>query len=318
MQTKLLPILLLLLIRGISGCTPKDSVTTIGFVQIANDPVLDRARAGVLKALADSGYIEGKNLKIIYQNAQSDLSMVTTILQGFQSRGVRLIITNGTPCMTAAAHTITQIPVVFTVSFGPQQVGISTVPANLWGVYDPFHANLIADLIVASIPGIRKVGIPHNNAEPNAEYSAKRMKEALTDKGIEVISTSVTSVNDILMAGQYLAGQKVEALVLTADNTLYLGLNALAKEAEKHKIPIFVSDPLQTQKGASVGYGVDYDFWGYQSGLKAVEILKGGSLQQPRISPIENYQLIVNPKAARLQGLTLPEAVLKRADMQLP
>jgi len=95
-------------------------------------------------------------------------------------------------------------------------------------------------------------------------------------------------------------------------------LNALAKEAEKQKIPIFVSEPLQTQKGASVGYGVDYDNWGYQSGLKAVEILKGRSLQPPRISPIESYQLMINLQAAQAQGLTVPVTVLERAERKLP
>ena len=317
MLTKLLP-MWLLLFWSVSGCTPKDPVTTIGFVQIANDPVLDRARAGVVKALADSGFIEGQNIKLIYQNAQGDLSMVATILQGFQSRGVNLIITNGTPCMSAAAQMVRTIPVVFTVSFSPEQVGLASVPGNLSGVFDPFRADLFSDLIVECKPTIKRIGLPYNNAEPNAEYSAKRMKEALNAKGIEVITSSVNSVNDIVMAGQYLVGQRVEAIVVAADNTLFLGLNALAKEAEKQKIPIFVSEPLQTQKGASVGYGVDYDNWGYQSGLKAVEILKGRSLQPPRISPIESYQLMINLQAAQAQGLTVPVTVLERAERKLP
>lgn len=317
MQIKLIP-LLLLLFWSLSGCTQKERPLTVGLVQISDDPVLDKARAGVIKALADSGFIENQNLKIIYQNAQGDLSMVATILQGFQSRGVDLIITSGTPCMTAAVQIVRQIPVVFTVSFSPDQVGIRSIPANLSGVFDPYRADLFSDLMVECMPGIKKIGLPFNNAEPNAEYSAKRMKEALNRKGIEVITTSVTSVNDILMAGQYLSGQRVEAIVVAADNTLLQGLNALAKEAEKQKIPVFVSEPMQTQKGASVGYGADYFRWGYQSGLKAVELLKGRSVQQPDISPIESYQLMVNLQAAQSQGLTVPATVLERADSKLP
>ena len=308
---------LALCIWGFSGCTPKGSVVTVGFVQIADDPVLDRARTGVMRALADSGFTEGQNLKVIYQNAQGDLSMVTTILQGFQSRGVDLILTNGTPCMTAAAHSVKQTPVVFTVSFSPEQVGIQLVPNNLWGVYDPFRADLFANLITECIPGIKRIGLPYNNAEPNAEYSAKRMKAEFALRGIEVVAASVTSVNDILMVGQYLAGEKVEAMVVAADNTVFLGLNALAKEAEKHKIPIFVSEPLQTEKGAAVGFGIDYDTWGYESGLKAIDILKGRASGKSAISPIEAYRIIINHPAAQRQGLILPESLLERAHQHL-
>ena len=313
-------LILVLCIWAVSGCTPKGSVVTVGIVQIADDPVLDRARAGVMRALADSGFTEGQNIKVIYQNAQGDLSMVTTILQGFQSRGVDLILTNGTPCMTAAAHSVKQTPVVFTVSFSPEQVGIQLAPNNLWGVYDPFHADLFANLITECIPGIKRIGLPYNNAEPNAEYAAKRMKAEFALRGIEVVTASVTSVNDILMVGQYLAGEKVEAMVVAADNTIFLGLNALAREADKYKIPIFVGDPLQTEKGAAVGYGANYDTWGYESGLKAVDILKGrasGKSGKSAISPIEAYNIIINHPAAKRQGLILPESLLARAHQHL-
>ena len=100
---------------------------------------------------------------------------------------------------------------------------------------------------------------------------------------------------------------------MSADNTVYLGLPILADLAARQKIPLFVTEPLQAEKGACIGYGVNFDEWGYQSGLKAVEILKGRSPVVNRIEPIIGYDLIINRKACAEQGLPVPEKVLARA-----
>ena len=70
------------------GCKPPQQQHTIGYVQITDDPVLNTAKAVVFRALADSGFVDGKNLKIYDQNAQGDLSMINSILQAFVSQNV--------------------------------------------------------------------------------------------------------------------------------------------------------------------------------------------------------------------------------------
>ncbi len=302
----------LAVILCLAACQRGPKKTTIGYVQITQDAVLDAAKAGVFRALADSGFVNGQNIKVLDNNAQGDLSMISTILQSLQSQSVDLIITNSTPCMIAAAQSVRTIPVVFTVAFGPDQVGIVPAPSNLYGVYDLLRADEFVSLIQECIPGVARIGIPYNNAEPNAEYSVRILSAEFQKRGITLVTASVTSSNDILQAGQYLAGQKIDALVVAADNTVYLGLPILVKVANEQHIPLFVSDPLQTEKGAAIGYGADYDQWGYHSGLKAVEILKGRTIANP-IEPIVKYDLSINRKACEQQGLTIPQTLLNRA-----
>jgi putative ABC transport system substrate-binding protein len=297
----------------LTACNPQQAKTTIGYVQISPSPALDQARDGVFKVLTDSGFIGGQNIRILENNAQGDLSMINTILQSFQSKGVDMIITCSTPCMVAACQTIRDIPVVFTVAFGPEQVGITDIPDNLYGKYDPWQADEIVDLMMECIPGLKVVGIPHNNSEPNAEYAVKRIEPEFEKRGIKVMKASVTSTNDLLQAAEYLASQHVEAFIIAADNTVYLGLPVVVKVATEKKIPIFVSDPVHVEKGAAVGYGISYYQWGYSSGLTAVEILKGRDSGKPRIETITTYDLIINRSACAGQGLVLPESVLARA-----
>lgn len=291
------------------SCSSGPKKYTIGYIQITEDPVLDTARAGLFRALADSGYIDGENIKVIENNAQGDLSMLNTILQSFISRNVDMVITNSTPCMIAAAQSVQNVPVVFTVAFGPEQVGMQAVPSNLHGVYDPLKASEFTDILVKCIPGIKRIGIPYNNAEPNAAYSVKILSAELMSRGITVLTAPVTGTNEILQAALSLSLKNIDAFLAAADNTVYLGLPMLAKVADEKKIPLFVTDPLQTEKGASLGYGVDYHQWGYQSGLKAVDIMKNRMNNKPNIEAITRYDLAINPEACKRQGLAIPEEI---------
>jgi len=295
------------------SCNTEPSGLTVGYVQITPDPVLEVARTGLFRALSDSGLHVGQQIQLMDLNAQGDLSMITSMLQSCQARNPALIITSGTPCMFAAAQQVQETPVVFTVSFAPQAVGLKQVPGNLYGAYDPLLAGETVALIQECLPEARKVGIPFNNAEPNAVFSADVFRKELEKAGLEVLTASVTSPNDIMMAGQYLTGQQVDLILVAADNTTYLGLNTLARVAADSRTPLFVTDPIQAEKGASVGFGVNYDQWGYQSGLLAVEILRG-RVPQPPIQPITQYELIINEKACREQGWSVPGSVRERAE----
>jgi putative tryptophan/tyrosine transport system substrate-binding protein len=297
---------------ALTACNSGVRKTTIGYVQITEDAVLNTAKAGVFKALTDSGFVDGQNIHVIDNNAQGDLSMITTILQSLKSQNVDLIITNSTPCMVAAAQSVSNIPIVFTVAFSPDQVKMKSTPSNLYGIYDPLDAAGFVSMMQECLPGLKRVGLPYNNSEPNAEYSANVFTSEFEKRGIAVIKTTVNSANDLVMVGQYLKSQNLDAIIVAADNTVYMGLNVLGKMASESKIPLFVTDPHQAEKGAAIGMGVNYERWGYLSGLKAVEILKGRTIQQ-HIEPITQLELLINKKACEAQGLVLPQLVLDKA-----
>lgn len=296
-----------------ASCQPGEKKTTIGYIQITEDPVLDAAKKGVFQALADSGFVDGQTIKVLDKNAQGDLSMINTILQMFQSQRVDLVITNSTPCMSAAAQTIEGIPVVFTVAFGPDQIGIKNPPPTLTGVTDQLKVKEIVDLMAECVPDLKRVGFPYNTSEPNAEYSARILDIELKSRGIEVIHAAVNSTNDILQAVQSLAEKNIDAFLAAADNTVYLGLGVISRIAAEKKIPIFVTDPLQVEKGAAIGFGINYFNWGYLSGLKAIKILRGVRPQDTPIETIGQYEVIINQTACDAQGLVVPEAVRARA-----
>lgn len=300
---------------GFFSCNGKKDVTTIGYLQIAQDPSLDYGKNGFLKALKDSGYVDGENIKIIDNNAQGDLSMIPTIIQNFISQNVDIIVTNGTPCMMSASQLVKDIPVVFTVAFSPEDMGISPVPDNLYGTYDPYDSKSFANMVLALKPGLKRIGLPYNNAEKNAEFSANKMINEFKSRGIEVVTTSVNTPNDIQTAGNYLCDKNVEAIYVAADNVINLGQGVLSKICCEKGIPLFASEPMNAEKGAAIGYGVNYTSWGYNSGLKAIQLIREEVIPaEKKIEPLKDMVLLINKSVLQKQNLAIPDTILKKAD----
>ena len=84
-----------------TGCGSENETLTIGISQFADHPSLDNCREGFLAGLAEAGYVEGENLTIIYQNAQTDMGTASTIAAGFVSQKVDLICGIATPSAMA-------------------------------------------------------------------------------------------------------------------------------------------------------------------------------------------------------------------------
>lgn len=99
MKTLFVLICSMVLFIGDCGKGEKDALYDIGIVQIAETPLLDDARRGVLDELAEEGFSEGVTVRITYKNAQGDMSNIPLIIKDFISRRVDLIITDSTPCM---------------------------------------------------------------------------------------------------------------------------------------------------------------------------------------------------------------------------
>ena len=296
-----------------TSCSNQKRLYTVGIIQLIDDPSLDKGRLGVIAALNSAGYEDGKNITIDYKNAQGDLSNINQIFDSFISNGVDLIITVSTPCMVGASTKIKDIPVVFTVAFSPEQMGVNPVPKNLTGAYDPFDLGETLAMIKQLVPNVTRIGLPYNPGEPNAVFAMKRMKDECQKAGIELVTVTVNSTADLEQSARSLISSGIDLFIVSADNTTYSAMPLLAKIATQNKKSVFVTDPAVVEAGATVGYGNDYYTWGVESGKIAVEIIKGGKVENLPIKTLKNKQLFINKKAAAEQGLDIPDDILKKA-----
>ena len=215
--------------------------------------------------------------------------------------------------MSAATKVNKTIPVIYTVAYSPLQMGVNK-PDNMTGVYDSLDMSGMLNNVIRVLPGIKVIGTVYNPSEPNAEFAVKKLEEECKKRDIELIKTTILSVNDIELSVLTLADKGVQAIIESSDNVVFTGIELVVKICNRRKIPLFVTEPVQTGRGAVLGYGVDYESWGQESGKLAVRILNGEKPNAIPDVPLLKRQLIINLKAEKLQGVIIPQSLLETAD----
>lgn len=114
------------------------------------------------------------------------------------------------------------------------------------------------------------------------------------------------------MAAQNLVG-KVDVIYLTADNNVMASFEAVVKVANEQKIPLIASDPSCADRGAAVSLGIDFIELGRQTWRQVIRILKGEKPGDIATEQGTKLDLIINHKAAKLQGVEISQALLDRA-----
>jgi putative ABC transport system substrate-binding protein len=296
-------------------------VAVIGETKIASHAALDADQQGFTAGLAASGFIEGDNLIILREDAQGSIDKAREIAKEFVERKVDLIHTISTPSTVLAMQTGALIPIVFSsvtdpVSAGSVQSprGFRTVTGNhVTGVSDLWPVALQMRLYKRMYPSATAWGTIYNPAEPNSVLHVTKMRKAANDLGITLVEATVTNSDQVPNAARSLLG-KVQALMITSDNTTVKNLHVLTAFAQTHGIPLFAGDVDSVRGGAVAAYGMDYFLVGYAAGRKAGLILQGVKPGDIPWGPLEKFSFVVNLSAAKRQGVEITPSVLAIAD----
>jgi putative ABC transport system substrate-binding protein len=300
-----------------AGWAAEEKKLTIGISQIVEHPALDAARQGFIDALKDGGYVEDKNVAYDVQIAQGNMATANSIAKAFVGRNVDLIHSIATPTSQACVNATQKIPIVISSVTDPVGAGLvkslEQPGGNVTGTTDRSPVDRQMELMREIQPNIRKLGFMYNAGEDNSVSSLKQLQAEAARHGIEVVEATVSNSSGVLMAARSLVG-KVDAIHIPTDNTVVSAFEAVVKVCEENKIPLYAADIDSVPRGAIAALAIDYYRLGRQSGEMAVKILQGA---QPGTMPVEtlkDLKLVVNKGAAEKMGVTLPEAVLKRAD----
>ena len=289
----------------------------IGETQIVSHPALDNDSKGFAKALADAGFVEGKNLVIDRQNAQGEMSNCYPIAQKFADDKVNLVHAISTPSAQAAKKVCKGIPIVFSSVTDPVKTGIvpklGKTGTNVTGVSDRWPIALQCKVYQEFVPKAKRWGTIYNPGDINVTFHIKLMKEAVTKMGGKLVEAHISSSSEVMQAAQSLVG-RVDAIHITSDNNVVSALEAVVKVCNENNIPLFVGDRDSVPRGAIAAYGLDYFLVGYSAGKKAVQILKGKKPGDIPAGQAEKFTFWINLKAAKAQGLKVSKAMIARAD----
>jgi putative ABC transport system substrate-binding protein len=288
----------------------------IGEYQIVSHPALDNDSLGFKAALAEEGFIEGKNVTFDRQNAQGDQANCAIIARKFEDDKVTLIHAISTPCAQASAKISKDIPIIFSSVTDPVATGIvprmGKTGTNITGVSDKWPVALQCQMYQELLPKAMRWGTIYNPGDVNVTFHIKEMKETVEKLGGTLVEAHVSTSAEVMQAAQSLVG-RVDAIHITSDNTTVSAFESVVKICNENKIPLFVGDRDSVPRGAIAAYGLDYYRVGYTAGKKAAAILKG---QKPGDVPAglaEGYSLWVSLQHAKLQGAKLPTLLASAA-----
>ena len=253
-----------------------DAKYTVGICQLVQHDALDAATQGFIDALNEA--LPGQ-VKIVEKNASGDSVNCSTIVNGFVSDGVDLIMANATPALTAAASATSDIPILGT-SITAYGVALDmddftgTVGGNISGTSDLADLEAQANMITEWFPDATKVGLLFCSAEPNSRYQIGEVAKCLSDKGIETKEFAFTDTNDVASVTQSAADYS-DVVYVPTDNTAASNTEAIANVLVPAGVPAICGEE-GICKGCGVAtLSISYYDLGVTTGKMAAKILTG-------------------------------------------
>jgi putative ABC transport system substrate-binding protein len=283
---------------------------------IVEHPALDAVRDGIMKGLADLGYVEGTDVIYKYETAQGNPATAAQIARKVVGEAPDAIVALSTPSAQAVAAATKDIPVVFSAVTDPLAAGLvasADAPGgNVTGVSDMAPIGDHIAMIKEITPKVTRLGVLYNPGEANSVSSLAEVRREANKVGIIVVDGPARWSADVQAATRALVG-KVDAIYVPTDNTIVSALEAAVEVAIEAKLPLYAADTNNVARGALAAVGFDYFEVGIQTAVLVDKVLKG---ENPGSIPVvfaSGSDLQVNKATAATIGVALPQAVLDRA-----
>jgi putative ABC transport system substrate-binding protein len=288
--------------------------------------MLERTSAGINAAnvegfrqgLRDLGHLEGKGFVLEYRSADGRDERFPALADELVRLKVDLIITRGTPAALAAKRATATIPVVITGVGDPVGQGIvaslARPGANITGLSAavteifPKRVQLLRELV----PRAARIAALFNMSNPALPLQWKEVEMAARSLGMQAQLLDVRTPEDLEPAFDAAVRQRADAMVVGLDTLTQANQQIIVDLAAKRRLPaIYASTEFA---GGLVVYGVNYPEMYRRAASFAHKIFQGA---RPADLPVEEptkFELVINMKTASAIGLTVPPALLLRAD----
>jgi putative ABC transport system substrate-binding protein len=293
-------------------------IARIGFLTPA--PQVQRERI-FREALANLGWVEGRNVAIEYRSANGSLDKLPRLAEELAGARVDVIVAFVTQASVAAKNATKTIPIVMVGVADP--LGAKLVPSlarpgsNITG-NSLASVELIGkqlELLRELRPGVSRVAVLSNPTNP--VFNAQQIGEAkavAARLGVTLTFVEARRPDAIEPAFRSMAAARAEGLLILADPMFGAQVDIIARHALEHRLPSVGPFDHYAEGGALVSYGADFDEAFRRAAVYVDRILKGANPAELPVELPTRYELVFNEKTARTLGVALPPALVSRAD----
>lgn len=286
----------------------------------ASNVVGVRTLEGFLGAMRKLGFVEGKNFTLERKFAEGNPDRLPSMAAELVSQKVNVIVgVSGVP-VRAAQQATSNIPIVMMAIGNPVGLGftasLSRPSGNITGLSNNTTdiSPKYIELLKTALPGLARVALLVNPDNPTTPALVPLIRAAAKASGVGVTSIQARKPDEIEGAFKALDREGARALIAVPDVMLLTESAQINRLATARRIATVFWDEAGAESGGFMSYGVDLDEqWQRLAGF-VEKILKGA---KPGELPIEfptRYSLVINRKAAKAIGVTLPQELLLRAD----
>ena len=276
--------------------------------------------AAILQGLNETGYVEGRNVAFEYRWAEDHNERLPALAADLVRRRVAVIATSGTASAIAAKAATSTIPIVFATGGDPIALGLVASLTRPGG--NVTGASFLTSTLVAkqfevlheAVPKTALIGYLADSTNPNSEPNTKNLLTAaeLVKQKMAIVQAHTDS--ELETAFVALVQQRAGALVVSGDPFFLSRRNKIVELAARQKVPAIYNLREYVVAGGLMSYGTSIKEANRIAGLYAGRILKG---EKPADLPVQRstkVELVINLKAAKALGLTVPPQIVARAD----
>jgi putative ABC transport system substrate-binding protein len=309
-----------LLAGSLDSHAQQSAMPVIGFLSMSYSP--ERAPPGMLAAfrdgLAQNGYVEGRNVAIVFRWAQGRRESLPAMAADLVAQKVDVIVTTAHAATQVVLPATRTIPIVFTVATDPVEAGLvasfNRPGGNATGItlytteLGPKRLEIMRDLLANA----RTIAYLADRSSPapligDTQTAARGM-------GLDLQVLEVVTAGEIERAFATMAEQRPDALVVGTSPILDSHHEQIIALAAKHRIAAIYRWRQHAVDGGLMSYGASQPEAWRTLGIYTGRILKGASPADLPVQQPAKFELVINMGTAKALGLTIPPSILARAD----
>jgi ABC-type uncharacterized transport system substrate-binding protein len=271
--------------------------------------------------LAEMGYVEGRNLTVEYRGADDQLDRLPLLVADLVQRRVAAIVALTGPATSAAKAATTLIPIIFFTGFDPVASGfvssLNRPGGNVTGV-SILASELIfkrLELLHELVPSAKTIAFLHTQtAIKSGDVSFKNLQQSAEAIGVNLLFFDVAGASDLDESFARAQGEGAGALIVNSDAVFLNNRQKTIALAARHRLPAVYFIREYVAEGGLISYGPNYTDTYRQVGDIVGRVLKGEKPEDLPVRQVTKIDLVINAKTASSLGLTVPLALLGRAD----
>jgi putative ABC transport system substrate-binding protein len=281
--------------------------------------VFTEATEAFRRGLRELGWIEGQNITIEYRWAEGRPERIRELAEELVRLNVDIIVVPSSIYTEAVKRATSTIPIIFMSHAGPIESGhvdsLARPGGNITGlsVMLPETSVKGMQLLKEVVPGLSRVAVIWDPATPSHKPGLHAVESAAPASGLQLQTLPVRTATEYDGAFAAMSRERADAVLILTTPLYIAGAGRLAELAIKHKLPMF--GPLEfARAGGLVGYGPNRIDLFRRGAVYVDKVLKGANPADLPVEQPTKFELLINLKTAKLLGLSVPPALLARAD----